>query len=162
MGFLDSIISLFSSSDDPALVRKKRLKQLARDLSQNKYAKLFRTKSDELTPLFGKFLYDVYKVISPAQVFLQNAAKSQQLKEITIDAFLDKELIALKDRLSAAAIQQKAQSAPVKELSAAVKRDLSNYIAAFDNARISSIDNCYNAIIAMVNFVSFDFFYFQY
>jgi len=160
MGFLDSILSLFvGGANDPAAAKKKRLQQVAKELGQSKYNKFYHAKSGELQPAFAKFFFDIYKVISPTQVFLQNALKSAQLKQITVDAFLGKEVLELQDKLSAAAISERAGNMPVKELSAMIKRELSNYIAAFDSARVNSIDNCYNAIIALVNFVGFDYFY---
>lgn len=159
MGILDGFLSLFTGGNDPAAAKKKMLNRLAKDLNQNKYAKFFRVKTGELEPAFAKFLYDVYKVVASAQVFLQNAAKSEQLKQITIDAFLDKDLRALKEKLSTSVIMEKAGTQPVKELAAAIKRDLSGFIAAFDNAKISSIDSCYNAIMALAGFVGFDFFF---
>ncbi|MCL1815724.1 MAG: DUF5312 family protein [Treponema sp.] len=159
MGFLDNIINLFGKGNDPEAAKKKRLQQVTKDLNQNKYSKFYRAKTGELEPALAKFFFDIYKVVSPAQVFLQNAAKSEQLKHITVDAFLDKELLVIKDNLSAAAIQEKAKTMPVKDLSAAVKRELANYIAAFDNTRVNNIDNCYNTIIALINFLGFDFFF---
>lgn len=159
MGFLDNLIGLLSGGGDPEAAKKKRVRQIAKELGAGKYSRFYRIKSEELEGPFAKFLYDIYKLISPAQVFLQNAAKSEQLKEITVDAFLDKELRALKAGLSAAAIQEKAKTVPVKDLSAAVKRNLSAFAAGFDSARVNSINNCYNTIIAFVNFVCFDFFF---
>jgi hypothetical protein len=159
MGFLDKFLALLGGGDDPALAKKKRLQQLGKELGQNKYSKFYRVKTGELESALAKFFYDIYKIISPTQVFLQNALKSVQLKQLVVDAFLDKELLELKDRLSAVAVSERAGTMPVKELSAMVKRELSNFIAAFDSARVNSIDNCYNTITALVNFVSFDFFF---
>ena len=159
MGFLDGLINLFSGGNDPETAKKKRLQQVAKDLNQNKYSKFYHAKSGDLEGPFAKCFYDIYKVVSPAQVFLQNALKSDQLKQITFDAFLDKETRAIKDKLSAAFIQEKAKTTPVKDLSAAVKRELGNFSGAFDNTRINNIDNCYNAIISLVHFVCFDFFF---
>ena len=159
MGFLDTIIGLFSGGNDPQAARKKRLQQIAKTINQNKYNKFYRVKTEELEGAFAKCFYTIYKVVSSTQVFLQNAAKSEQLKQITMDAFLDNDLKAIKENLSAAAIQERAKTMQVKDLSAAVKRELSSYAAAFDNTRINNIDNCYNAIISLVNFVSFDFFF---
>jgi hypothetical protein len=159
MGFLDHFIGLFSGDSDPEAAKKKRMRQVAKDLGANKYARFYRVKNEELEGSFAKFLYDIYKIVSPAQVFLQNAAKSEQLKEIAVDVFLDKDLKALKDELSAAVIQEKAKTAPLKELAAAVKRDLSAFVAGFDSARVSGINNCYDTIIAFANFVCFDFFF---
>jgi len=159
MGFLDAIIGLFSSGNDPEAAKKKRLQQIVKDLNQNKYSKFYRPKTSELSPAFAKCFLDIYKVVSSTQVFLQNATKSEQLKLIILDSFLDNELLALRENLSAAVIQEKAKTMPVKDLSAAIKRELSNYVAAFDSARVNNIDNCYNTIITLVNFVCFDFFF---
>ncbi|MDR2211490.1 MAG: DUF5312 domain-containing protein [Spirochaetaceae bacterium] len=159
MGFLDSIIGIFSGGNDPETAKKKRLRQIVKDLSQNKYGKFYKAKSEELCPACAKFFYDVYKIISSAQVFLQNAAKSEQLKQIVVDFFLDKELKELRERLNAQTIEEQAKTTPVKDLSMAVKRDLSAFVAGFDSARVNGIDNCYSTIIAFVNFTGFDFFF---
>ena len=159
MGFLGALINIFSGGNDPETLKKKQLQKLVKELSQNKYSKFYHAKTGELDPAFAKFLYDIYKVVSAAQVFVQNAAKSEQLKQITIDTFMDKDLLALKDNLSADSIQKRAKTMPVKDLAPAVKRELSNFIAAFDTARVNSIDNCYNAIISLIRFVSYDFFF---
>ncbi|MDR1930278.1 MAG: DUF5312 domain-containing protein [Treponema sp.] len=159
MGFLDSIFALFTGGNDPDASKKKRLRQIVKDLTQNKYSKFYRTKTGELDGPFAKFFYDVYKIISPAQIFLQNAAKSDQLKQITVEAFLDKEARALKERLSAESIEERGKTTPVKDMAESVKRDLSAFAAGFDNVQISRIDTCYNSIISLVRFVSFDFFF---
>ena len=159
MGFLDTILGIFGKSGDPEKVKKKRLQQLAKEIKQNKFSKFYRAKTGELEPAFARCFYDIYKGIAPTQVFLQNAPKSEQLKQITLDVFLDKNLRSLEENLNEAAIQGRAKTMPVKELSAAVKRELSGFIAAFDNTRINNIDNCYNTIISLANFTGYDFFF---
>ncbi|MDR2471684.1 MAG: DUF5312 domain-containing protein [Treponema sp.] len=159
MGFLDNIVGLFSGGNDPEAAKKKRLRQVAKDIASSKYGKFYRVKTGELEGPFAKCLWDIYKVVSPAQVFLQNAAKSEQLKQITVDAFLDGNLKAMKEGLSAAAITEKAGAGAVKDLAAQVKKDLAAFTAAFDSTVVNGIDNCYNAIIALINFVTFDFFF---
>ena len=159
MGFLDTILGIFGKGGDPETVKKKRLRQIAKEIKQNKYSKFYHTRTGELEPPLAKCFYDIYKVIAPTQVFLQNAGKSEQLKQITVDAFLDKNLRDQEESLNEAAIQGRAKTMPVKELSMAVKRELSGFIAAFDNTRINNIDNCYNTIISLANFVNFDFFF---
>ncbi|MDR2767495.1 MAG: DUF5312 domain-containing protein [Treponema sp.] len=159
MGILDGLVGLFSGGNDPEAAKKKRLRNLVKDLGQNKYSRFYRAKTEELQPAFGKFLHDVYKVVASAQVLLQNAALSAELKAITVDFFLDKDLKALKERLSAASIQARAAVTPVKDLSAAVKKDLGAFVSAFDTTRVNGIDACYNTIIALVRFLSFDFYF---
>ncbi|MDR2553577.1 MAG: DUF5312 family protein [Treponema sp.] len=159
MGLLEIIAKLFSGDNDPRNLAKKRMRQVSKALSQNKYSKFFKVKSEELEPPAAKFFYDLYKVVSPAQIFLQNAAKSEQLKQITLDAFLDNSLRALQDQLDAAAIQEKAASASIKNLAETVKRDLAAFMAAFDSVRIYAVNSCYNTIITLSRFVNFDFFF---
>jgi hypothetical protein len=158
-GFLDKILSLFGGSDDPEAGKKKLLKQLAKDLSGNRFSRFYRIKSQELDGSLGKFFFDVYKIISPAQVFMQNAAKSAQLKQITAEAFLDKNLLEVKQRISAETIAADAKTVQIKNLSARLKQDLAAFSTAFDSERCNAIDRCYNLILAFSQFVAFDFFF---
>jgi hypothetical protein len=159
MGFLDGIVAIFSGSNDPEANKKKRMRQVVKVLAQNKYSRFYRVKNEELDAALAKFFYDVYRIISPAQVFLQNAAKSDQLKAICVEFFLDKELKALSEKLSAASIEERAKTGQEKELAASVKRELAALEAAFDNTRIAGIDACYDTIISFIHFVSFDYFF---
>ncbi|MDR1390157.1 MAG: DUF5312 family protein [Treponema sp.] len=159
MGLLDNLVGVLSGANDPKTAKKKRLRQLVKDLGKNRYSRFYHARTGELEDSFAKFLYDIYKVTASAQVFLQNAAASAELRAITVEAFLNKDLKALNDKLSAAAIQRKAAAVPVKDLGAMVKRDLAAFVSAFDNTRVNGIDACYNAVIALVRFVSFDFYF---
>ncbi|MDR2370589.1 MAG: hypothetical protein LBD71_03845, partial [Treponema sp.] len=158
-GFLDKLLSLFGGSNDPEAGKKKLLKQLARDLSGSRFSRFYRIKSQELDGSLGKFFFDVYRIISPAQVFMQNAAKSAQLKQITAEAFLDKNLLEIKRRISAETIEADAKTVPIKNLSARLKQDIAAFGAAFDGERCNAIDRCYNLILAFTQFVTFDFFF---
>jgi hypothetical protein len=159
MGFLDNIVAIFSGANDPETNKKKRIRHLAKVLSQNKYSRFYRIKSEELDVALAKFFYDIYRIVSPAQVFLQNAVKSDQLKTICIEAFLDKELQALNERLKPASIAERAAAGQVKEFAGTVKKELAAFQAGFDNTRVGSIDACYNTIISFVRIVAFDYFF---
>ncbi|MDR1507961.1 MAG: DUF5312 domain-containing protein [Treponema sp.] len=159
MAFLDNIITLFSGKNDPEANRKKRLRQIVKAISQNRYSRFYRVKNEELDTPLAKFFYDVYKIISPAQIFLQNAGKSAQLKAICVDFFLGKELKALNEKLAPASIEERAKTGQVKELAGLLKKELAAFQAGFDNTRITAIDACYNTIAAFEKFVGFDFFF---
>lgn len=155
---IDKLLSLFSSSGDPEAEKRKQLKQIAKDLSKHKY-KFYKPRGNEVQPLFARFFYDIYKLVSPAQVFLQNAGKSVQLKQIVIDSFLDKQMLELQDRLADDSIKERAKTVPTRELSQQLKDDLVSFFAGFDSSRTNSIDTCYNAIMAFTQFVNFDYFF---
>jgi hypothetical protein len=109
-GFLDKILALFGGEKDGESGKKKQLRKMVRELSGNKYARFYRPKTEEIDGSLGKFFYDVYKIISPAQVFLQNAGKSAQLKQVCAEAFLDKNLEEVKRRIGAESIGERAKT----------------------------------------------------
>jgi hypothetical protein len=157
--FLDTILSLFSGGNDLESGKKRLLKQLMKDLSKNKYAKFYKPKEEEATPIFAKFFYEVYKVVSPAQVFMKNAEKSAQLKQITIESFMNEKLKNLQERISQESIAERAKSTQTKDLAKQLKNELATLVAGFDAPVIKSIDDCYNLIHIFHQFVSFDYFF---
>ena len=157
-GFIEKLLSLFINANDPEAVKKRRLKQLAKELSRNKYARFFKPKSGEIDGSLGKLFYDIYKVIAPAQVFLQNASKSAQLKQIVVETFFDKNLEEIKQRLTPEVIEEKVKSGQ-KDLGKSLSADFSMLNAALNSEKISSIDKCYNSILAMAQFCAFDYYF---
>jgi hypothetical protein len=157
--FLERIFSLFGGGKDPEAAKKRQLKQLARELSGNKFARFYLVKSEEAGGSLGKFFYDVYRNIAPAQVLLQNAAKSAQLKQAAVETFFDKNLQEIRARISPQVIAEQAKTISHKELIGRLEEDLSAFSSAFDTARIETSDNCYNLILDMVRFISFDYFF---
>ncbi|MDR1970744.1 MAG: DUF5312 domain-containing protein [Treponema sp.] len=159
MSFLDSLFSLFGGGTDPASIKKRQMGQLVKNMHGNKYGKFYRPKTEQVDPALAKFFWDMYKVVSPAQVFMQNAAKSAQLKQIVIDSFLDKPALELRRRLSPEAIDEASQKTVPKELARQLRQASSELTASFDSHRIALIDGCYNLIMTFMQFVNFDFFF---
>jgi hypothetical protein len=157
--FLDKLLALFTGGQDPESGKKQQIKQLTKELTKNKYARFYKVKQEEIDGGLGKFFYDLYKTVSSAQVFLQNAAKSAQLKQAAAEAFLDKNLLDIRGRLSPESVEERAKTMAIKDLSKQLGADMTAFSAAFDSSRIEAIDRCYNLILAMVQFVTFDFFF---
>jgi hypothetical protein len=156
--FLDKLFSLFGPSNDPEAAKKRRIKQLVKDLTGNKYARFYKPKTGEIEGALGKFFFGIYKVISPTQVFLQNVPKSTSIKQIVVESFFDKELETIVQELTPESVEEKAK-AGLKELNQSLNSNFAVLSGAFDSALIEKIDHCYNNIIAMTQFVSFDFFF---
>ncbi|GAB1482686.1 DUF5312 family protein [Treponema sp.] len=158
LAIIDRILNLFSGSGDAESEKRKLLKQIGKDLNKHKY-KFYKPRSEEAQGILGKFFYDLYKIVSPAQVFLQNASTSMQLRHLVIDSFLDKRMLELQDRLGEESIKERSQTMPTKELSQQLKDELVSFFAGFDGGRVKSIDDCYTAILAFTQFVNFDYFF---
>ena len=67
--FFQKLFSSIFSGNDPEAEKNRQLKQIAKNLSRSGY-KFYRPGSDQVLPQFGKFFYDIYKIISPAQILL--------------------------------------------------------------------------------------------
>jgi hypothetical protein len=157
MAFLDKILSLFSGDNDPSSARKKLLRTVTKEINQNKYSKFYKIKTEMAEPSLGKFFYDIYKIISPAQVFMHNAVKSAQLKQLVIEAFMDKRLQDMVKRLAPEAIEERVKKTPPREISIQVKEDIAALTGSFDNTKINTVDRCYTLILSFVRFVTFNY-----
>ncbi|MFA6508480.1 MAG: DUF5312 family protein [Treponemataceae bacterium] len=158
LAIIERVLSLFSGAGDPEAEKRKLLKQVAKDLTKHRY-KFYKPKGEEVQPSLAKFFYDLYNVVAPAQVFLQNAESSFQLKAIVIDSFLDKKMLDLQESLGEESIKARSQTVPTKELSQQLKDELVQFFAGFDGNRLRQIDGAYNSIVAFSRFVNFDFFF---
>ena len=159
--FLDFFARLFSflgGPSDPEAIKKHRLKQLAKELARNRHAYFYKARRGEATGALGNFFYEIYKVVAPAQVFLQNAAKSALLKQIVIETFLDKDLEEIQKRLSVDFIEERTKTVDIQDLTKTLDNDMLILSLAFDSRMIKNIDYCYNTMLSMIRFIAFDFF----
>jgi hypothetical protein len=158
LDFLARLFFFFTGVQDPDQTKKRRLKQLAKELGRNRHARFYNPKYEESTAALANFFYDIYKIVAPAQIFLQNATKSNLLKQIVIESFLDKNLGEARERLTTAFIEEWAKTAGIKDIAKTINDDIVVFASAFDSARIKAIDHCYVNILSMARFVAFDFF----
>jgi hypothetical protein len=156
--FFDRIIGIFFSTSDPEVEKKRLLKQIAKDLSKSRY-KWYKPASEEALGGMGKFFYEIYKVISSAQIILANANASMVLKNVLIELSLTESQLKLKESFSEESLKERAKSVSPKELTLQVKDELSAFITEFDSEKIQTIDALYSQIEMLVNFVSFDYFF---
>ncbi|MDR2432994.1 MAG: DUF5312 domain-containing protein [Treponema sp.] len=147
-----------SGPPDPEAAKKRRLKKLAKELARNRHAYFYKARYGEAAGALGGFFYEIYKVIAPAQVFLQNAAKSAVLKQIVIESFLDKDLEAIEERLIPSSIEERAKTVDIQDLAKSLDNDMFSLSVAFDSEMIKNIDYRYNNILSMLRFIAFDYF----
>lgn len=156
-GFLQRLLSIFTGGD-PEAEKKKQLRLIGKDLSRSRY-KFYKPKGSEALPGLGRFFYEIYKIVAPAQVLLTNASGSGVLRSFVIESFLSKEQKELSERLTDTWIQEKAKTLSVKELSELVKQDIIRFISVFDGELTSRIDTAHSTLVALANFVNFDYFF---
>ena len=154
----EKVLSVFFSSSDPEVEKRRQLKAIAKELSKGRY-KWYRPGSEEALPGLVKFFYEIYKVIGAAQVILANANSSMVLKNVLVEMSLSENQIKLKERFSEESIKERAKTVAPKELAQQAKDDLAAFMSEFDSEKIRQIDALYSQLELMVNFVSFDYFF---
>ncbi|GHV77747.1 hypothetical protein AGMMS49942_25680 [Spirochaetia bacterium] len=157
--FFSWLISFITGRPDPERERKRVLKWTTKMLAANKYGNFYRTKTEEVSPEFARFFFDIYKVVSPAQAVLRNAAQSNRLKLYTIHAFLDETQLAILERLTPANIELRAQNTPSASLAHEMQDEFDCLAEGFDPERVNAIDGCYTLILGMAKFVAYDFYF---
>jgi hypothetical protein len=157
-GLLGKLISFFTGGGDPETERKRLLRIIGKELSKSRF-KFYRVKSDEALPGLAKFFYDIYKIVSGAQVLLAHAESSGSLRLYLIENFLSEDEIKLQYSLQEDAIREKATKLSIQELSKALKDDLVSFFSVFDAAKVAEIDSSYSTLIEFINFINFDYFF---
>ncbi|MCL1992134.1 MAG: DUF5312 family protein [Spirochaetes bacterium] len=143
----------------PESIRKKRLKELAKELSRNRMAKFYKPQKKEVTGEFGKFLYEIYRTVAAAQVYLKTASSSAVLKQLSVESFFDSYIQELNDLLS----QDTDEWAKMGDIPAVVdliSEKQAAFSVLFDKEQEKDIDHCYNAILALSYFAAFGYFAF--
>ena len=153
---LNKVMSLMGKDHEHDSDKGMLLKQLLKEISQNKYAKFYRPRQGEVDISLGQYFYSLYKAICPLQVFLNDPAKETRIRQITLEAFLDKQVMDLIKRLSPDVIAERKKTAG-DDISDQLRADLAALAAGFDNPRIAAADKCYNLIASVKRFVFFDF-----
>jgi hypothetical protein len=158
MSFLETLYCFFSGQDSSVLKEKRVLKRIAKEISQSKYRRFYKSGSGEINPAFGSFFYDMYKILAPARNLIQNAEKSSLLKQLVIEAFMDKDLQEVHKRLFPETIMEQAKSVQPQELSSQLEQDLEVFSSAFSTNQMHLVDQSYNLIMTFKQLASFDFF----
>jgi hypothetical protein len=154
---MDKVFSFFSN-DNLTDEKQSMLKQIAKDLGQNKYAKFFRVKTEEADPSLSAFLFSIYKMIFPIKAFMRDEKKMARLRQIIMEASMDGAILETISRLDPAALETRARSTPPQELVASMQADMDKLISQFDRSHIATADRCYNMVAALGQFVNYNFF----
>jgi hypothetical protein len=153
----NKVISFIAGSNEEGSDKQVLLKQLAKEISQNKYAKFYRVRQEEADVSLAHYLYSIYKIIYPAMIFLRDPAMIAQIKNITLESFLDKSTMDIIRRLSPEALAER-QKTSEANLTRGLEEDLVALAAGFDSPKLAEADKCYNLITLFNRFVQYDFY----
>jgi hypothetical protein len=158
-GFMKKLADLFAGTLDPQKEKKRMLKAVAKTLRKIG-AKYYNTKTGKVEPGLAKLMYEFYMAFAPAQKILQHAKSSKVLKTIVIESVLNKDQLALKERLSEEVIQERAKSTEYQRLVTEINNETRDFFACFDINRTREINETYQALSILLNLIHFDYHYF--
>jgi hypothetical protein len=142
-----------SEADD----KKMLLKQTVKDLSQNRYIKFFRIRTEEADTSLASFFFNIYKTTFPIRIFMQDEEKLAELRQKIIEAFMDPHLREIVRRLGVDALAQRAGAVNPDVLTSEIQADIANLFSAFDHAKIDNVNRCYNLVAALSQLAGFNF-----
>jgi len=158
-GFFQKILSVFFQGLDPEREKRRLLRDIGKDLKKKKH-KFYKPANHEAQPALARFFYEIYKVIGPAQVFLEHAQSSNVLKNLIIEFSIPDEISKYKEELEEDVIRQKAEAMDNKKLSGEVRENLVNFFAGFKGDLVKQIDETYNLLSGFLQFIHFDYYFF--
>ncbi len=158
LGFFQRIFGSLFGGNDPEAEKKRLLKSIAKDLSRTRF-KFYKAGSNEVLPQLGKFFYDLYKAVSPAQIMFQSIENPNYFKNVVIDSSLSDQQRSIVDELSEESITTLANSMPFNQLSAKLKTDLESFMGEFDADKITRTDALYTKLMSFRAFCTYDFYF---
>jgi len=153
---MDKVFSFFSS-DNSNDDKQNMLKQIGKELGQNKFAKFFRVRSEETDSSFISFLFSVYKIIYPIKVFINDGRKMAKLRQMTVELCIDKNIMETVNRLDPHTLDIKVKTVPGEELIASIQSDIEKLVTQFDSAKIAAVNHRYEMTAALGQFVRYNF-----
>ena len=154
---INKVISFISGENEGSSDKDILLKQLAKEISQNKYAKFYRVKQGEVDPALAHYFFSLYKTIYPLQTFLKDPAMETKIKNITLEAFLDKQVLDVIKQLNPKNLAERKKGTAPEDLSRQLEEELGILAAGFDSPKVAAADKCYNLITSLKQFVLYDF-----
>jgi hypothetical protein len=153
---IDKVFSLFSNeglTDD----KQNMLKAIAKELNQNKYAKYFRVRTEEVDPSFSSFLFSVYKIIFPIKEFYKDEKRLARLKSIIVESCLDKNIQETIKQIDSSTLDEKAKTMTGEALIAEISSNVDKLTAQFDQNKILTVNHRYELAACLGQFVRYNF-----
>jgi hypothetical protein len=155
---LDRVISIISGDNEPDADKRILLRMISRDLTQNRFASFYRMKTEEASPVFASFIYEVYHLAYPVQVFFNKPENGALLKQMCYEAFMDSRMVEAARRLSPESIEKRKQTTGEEALISQLKDDLGLLKSSFsESPRKLGADHCYRLLGLIDAFVNFNF-----
>lgn len=157
--FFQKLLNFFIPVDSPEVIKKKKLKEIAKNIAKTRYGKWYKPGSQELLPQAAQFFFNIYKIVGQGRPILAGASSSNVLKNITVEHFLSDQQKKMLETFTEEAINERASKEEASKLAQALKKELKVFVGEFDSKQTEAIDTVYEHIENFIGFVLFDYYF---
>jgi hypothetical protein len=155
--FFRSLFAFLFQSNSPEALKKRALKSIEKRIKSSRFKYFYKTKSRDLCPACGKFFFEIFRVIASLKTSLDPAIHSVSLKFMIVENFLEKDVLISLDKYTPEWVVEQSKIRPPRELTDELRSHFHKVSDAIDKVMAVQIDSCYNLILALHQFVSFDY-----
>lgn len=157
--FFQRIMDTIFGSNDPEAAKRKQLRLISKSLGKTKYSKFYKFQGNEALPPMGKFFFELYKTIYPAQTMFQNLPSPNLLKTLAINYYTTDEIREIEESLSEENLMKLAKQIPISHIEEETEKRLAKYSEFFTLEKINQIENLYRQLSTLKDFCVFDFYF---
>ncbi len=158
--FFQNILDAIFGGNDPEAEKRRQLRNISKSLNKTKYGKFYRFQGNEALPTMGKFFFEIYKAVYPAQTMFQSLPNPNVLKSLAINYFTTEEIREIEESLSEENLVKIAQQIPIDRLEEETEKRIAQYSEYFTLEKINQIEGLYRQLSTMKEFCTFDFYFF--
>lgn len=157
-GFLQNLFGGLFKSSNPEAEKRRKLKAIAKSFSKTKYHAFYKPGSLELLPPFGKQMYDIYKLISPAQNLFKSNPNPNFFKHKILNFSMSNNQLEILSHFSEQSIAEASRKMPLDQIANQLESELEVFSSEFNSERIARTENLYKAFTVFRDFCCFDFY----
>ena len=135
--FFQSLFANLFKSSNPEAEKKRRLKAIAKTFSKTKFHSFYKPSSIEVMPPFAKLFYDIYKLISPAQLQFKSNQNPNLYKAQVINYSLSEKQVELLEHFDQQQIIEASRTIPLQQLTTKIEEEFMAFSSEFDNDRMN-------------------------
>jgi len=158
VSFFQSLFANLFKSSNPEAEKKRKLKAIAKAFSKTKFHNFYKPSTIEVLPAFAKLFYDIYKLISPAQIQFKSNQNPNLYKAQVINYSLSEKQVEVLDSFDQQNIMEQARTVPLQQLTNQIEEQFMAFSSEFDNERMNKTENLYKAFSCFQDFCCFDFY----
>ena len=156
--FFQSLLSSIFSNSSPEADKKRKLKKIAKAISKSKYKNFYKPGTLEMVAPFGKFIFDIYKIIAPVQIMFKNLPNPNAFNRYIINFILSDNQRKIEEQLDEQNIIEVSRKIPIQELKNQVELKLQEFKNEFNDDKAVRADNLSKSFTFFKEFCCFDYY----